>query len=98
MSYTVEAVLPGAAPATGANNAEAAASSSSLGTVPASTAGSAVERVQRVEADLLRRRDELRAFEADYRQVQLLSEGLLSSCGDQMPWRAFKLGHFCRIF
>lgn len=73
MSYTVEAVLPGAGPERGAstgNDADAAGSSSSSpGAAPAGAASSAVERVQRVEADLLRRRDELRAFEAEYRQV-----------------------------
>jgi hypothetical protein len=64
-------VLPGGASEQGSTS-DAAAASSSQHAPPGGGPQNAVEHVQRVEADLLRRKDELRAFEADYRQVGVL--------------------------
>ncbi|BDA43789.1 probable chaperone protein DnaJ at N-terminal half [Coccomyxa sp. Obi] len=69
--YTIEAVLP---PPTAAGGTQATAategvdhrgSASSSGALAAS-----IERVTSIEAQLLRRREELRVFERDYRQAQ----------------------------
>ena len=68
--YTIEAVLPPAATTWGTqatadtNGEDQGASPSSSGALAASIA-----RVTSVEAQLLRRREELRTFEREYRQV-----------------------------
>ncbi len=88
-SYTIEAVLPGppaAASSSSSSDGRAEAGSGpagSSGQGPGSSgqdppsSGAAVERVRGVEAELLKRRDELRAFEAAYRQARHVLPGCI---------------------
>lgn len=81
MCYTVEAVLPVAAPATSVAGGSANVSGSSReasgeGACSSGSLSSSIEHVTRVEADLLQRREQLRAFEREYRQV-IISLSLL---------------------
>ena len=73
-SYTIEAVLPGppAAASSGSGGGEREAGGGPAGSSGQDPPGSgaAVERVRGAEAELLKRRDELRAFEAAYRQAR----------------------------
>ncbi|CAL8468257.1 g7796 [Coccomyxa elongata] len=70
--YTIEAVLPPPPTAGGAQAATAAAEGADRGgsTSSSGALAASIERVTSVEAQLLRRREELCAFEREYRQAQ----------------------------
>lgn len=71
MRYTIEAVLPPPPTAGGTQAATAATEGTDRGgsTSSSGALAASIERVTSVEAQLLRRREELCAFEREYRQV-----------------------------
>ncbi len=104
--YTIEAVLPAPAAASKAADTSGAAGVSGRareGTSSAGALGVSIEKVTRVEGELLTRREALRGFEREYRQVQNHKSGtglilcsalcLLSRCSSRMQgdwWQAVK--------
>ena len=60
---------PAAAAAAGAAAESSGRAGSAEGTSSSGALGASIERVTRVEGELLKRREALRGFERDYRQV-----------------------------